>query len=158
MRIKKFQINNHRKCLTINTAKGSFDYPLARLEGYCSNLNKIFEIYIDSELGNEAITYILESGKEYSIHLDVFLDYNRDPDFLRMIFLYELSVQAQKALKSSDLSKNEVCRRLKTSPSQLNRLLDQKNRKKSVDKMLELLAVLGVSVKPVFDLDKKIAS
>ena len=31
------------------------------------------------------------------------------------------------------------------------RLLDQTNNKKSVDKMLELLAVLGVNVKPDFE-------
>ncbi len=157
MKIKSFQINNHKKCITIQTVKGDFDYPLSRLEKYSPTSNKITNIYIDPELGKEAITYHLESGDEGSIHLDIFLDYNSDPDFLRMLFLYELSVQAKKGIKTSKLSKNEICRRLKTSPSQLNRLLDQANHKKSVDKMLQLLAVLGIQVKPVFTTDKKVA-
>src|SRR5690606_38420310 len=99
----------------------------------------------------EAVTYFLGSGKENSLHLDAFLEYNKDPDYLRMLFLYELTVEAQKVMKKSKLSKNEVCRRLKTSASQLARLLDRTNQKKSVDKMLGLLAVLGVNVKPDFE-------
>jgi hypothetical protein len=37
-------------------------------------------------------------------------------------------------------------RRLKTSPSQLYRLLDPANYKKSMDEMMRLLAVLGYRV------------
>lgn len=54
-------------------------------------------------------------------------------------------------MKKSKIAKNEVCRRLGASPSQLARLLDQANHVKSVDKMLELLAVLGVHVMPDFE-------
>lgn len=139
------------------TAKGLFELPLSKVEGFNAKTNQIKEISIDPELGNEAVTYLLESEDENSIHLDVFLDYNRDSDFLRMLFLFEMSIEARKAFKISGLSKNEICRRLQTSPSQLNRLFDQKNHKKSVDKMLQLLAVLGVSVRPVFEIPSDVA-
>lgn len=139
------------------TAKGQFELPLSKVEGFDAKTNRIKEIFIDPELGNEAITYLLESGEENSIHLDVFLDYNSNPDLLRMLFLFEMSIEARKALKISGLSKNEICRRLQTSPSQLNRLFDQKNHKKSVDKMLQLLAVLGVTVRPVFEIRPDVA-
>jgi hypothetical protein len=43
----------------------------------------------------------------------------------------------------SGLSKHELVRRLKTSPSQLYRLLDPANYTKSMDEMCRLLAVLG---------------
>ena len=151
MKINKVNLNNRKKTICVETRKGNFEFPFAKLDVRLTAKNKIKEIYVDSELGREAVTYFLESGKENSLHIDAFLEYNKDPDYLRMLFLYELTVKAQKAIKKSKLSKNAVCRRLGTSASQLARLLDQTNRKKSVDKMLELLAVLGVNVKPEFE-------
>lgn len=151
MKIKSVTINQHKKEICIDTRKGVFQYPFVKLDIRPTSDDRISEIYIDKELGCEAVTYILESGKENSVHLDSFLEYNKDPDFLRMRFLFELTVEAKNVMKKSKLSKNEICRRLKTSPSQLSRLLDQTNHRKSVDKMLDLLAVLGVNVKPEFE-------
>jgi hypothetical protein len=150
MKINRVSLNNRKKTICVETRNGTFEYPFAKLDIRPTAKNGIKEIFVDSELGGEAVTYFLESGKENSLHLDAFLEYNKDPDYLRMLFLYELTVEAQKALRKSKLPKNEVCRRLKTSASQLARLLDQTNQRKSVDKMLELLAVLGVHVKPGF--------
>ena len=151
MKISKVSLNNRKKTICIETRKGLLEYPFAKLDVRPTAKNKIKEIFVDSELGKEAVTYFLESGKENSLHLDAFLEYNKDPDYLKMLFLYELTVKAQQAMKKSKLSKNEVCRRLGTSASQLARLFDQANQRKSVDKMLELLAVLGVNVKPDFE-------
>ena len=46
----------------------------------------------------------------------------------------------------SPLSKREVIRRLGTSATQLYRLLDQTNTRKSIDKLLSLLEVLDCEV------------
>ena len=92
------------------------------------------------------MTYVLASGDEASVHLDAFLDYNKDPDFLRNAALHQLTVEAVKLMKKSNLSKQEVIRRLKTSPSQLYRLLDPANYSKSLDEMLRLVSVLGYRV------------
>lgn len=150
MKITSVEINNYKKCITVYTRKGHWDLPYTHLDISPTPDNKIKEIFVDPELGKEAITYELESGDQNSVHLDVFMDYNKDPDFLKKLFLFELTIEAQRAIESTSLSKNEVCRRLKTSPSQLARLLDQTNTNKSVDKMLSLLAVLGISVRPHF--------
>ena len=154
MKIRKVEIDNRKKSVLITTAKGDYSLPFVKLPLPPALKNKITDIFVDKELGKEAITYFLESGDEESVHLDVFLDFNREPDFLRKLFLFKLTHKAQESLVQSKLSKNEICRRLKTSPSQLARLLDQTNHKKSVDKMLELLAVLGVTVEPEFDIAK----
>lgn len=151
MKIRNVHLNNHKKVIEIETPKGAFELPFSMLEAPPTPQNGIEKIFVDQELGKEAITYILKSGVEESVHLDVFLDFNKDPDYLRMLFLFELTIAAQNALKKSKTSKNAICRRLKTSPSQLARLLDQTNHKKSVDRMLDLLAVLGVNVKPKFE-------
>ena len=89
---------------------------------------------------------MLESGSEGTVLWEQVLDYNKDPDYLRKAALYKLTLLAQKKLEESRLSKGEVRRRLRTSASQLVRLLDQTNYKKSVDQMLRLLAVLDCPV------------
>lgn len=81
-----------------------------------------------------------------SIHLDAFLDYNKDPDFMIAAALYQFSVIAMDLMKKSSLSKQEVSRSLKTSTSQLSRLLDPSNKSKSVGQMFRLMSVLGYRV------------
>jgi hypothetical protein len=77
---------------------------------------------------------------------DEVLDYHKDPRLVRDLLLYRLSVEAQKRVASSGLSKREIMRRLKTSAAQFYRLLDQTNIRKSVDQMLRLLAALDCYV------------
>lgn len=146
MKIKVVGANNRKKAIEIGTTKGSFSLPFSRLELKPTARNGIIEIYVDKELASKAVTYVLASGAEASVHVDAFLDYNRDPDFLRNAALHKLTVEAVKLMKKSSLSKQEVIRRLKTSPSQLYRLLDPANYSKSVDEMLRLLSVLGYRV------------
>ncbi len=146
MKIQVVSINQRKKTLDIGTEKGLLSLPFSRLPLKPSARDKLTAAYVDSELARRAVTYCLASGKEESVHLDAFLDYNRDPDFLRNATLHKLSVDALKLVAKSGLSKHELVRRLKTSPSQLYRLLDPANYKKSVDEMLRLLAVLGYRV------------
>ena len=108
--------------------------------------NKIKEVYVDKELGNTAVTYILESGEEDSIHLDAFLDYNKDPEYMAKIMLYKLTLTALELVKNSCLSKREIARKLNTSPAQLYRLLNTANYSKTIDQMVTLLASLGYEV------------
>lgn len=146
MKIKSVKNNNRRKALEIETPKGCLALPFSRLELKPTPKNGITEIYVDKELASKAITYVLASGQEASVHLDAFLDYNKDPDFLRNVVLHQLTVEAIKLMKKSSLSKQEVIRRLKTSPSQFYRLLDPANYSKSIDEMLRLVSVLGYRV------------
>lgn len=146
MKIKKVRVNARKKALEIDTEKGTLCLPFSKLDLRPTPKNRIKEIYIDPELGNRGVTYVLESDDEDSIHLDAFLDYNRDPDFLRQLTLHKLSIEASRLMEGSGLSKHEIIRRMKTSPSQLYRLLDPANYQKSVDQMLRLIAVLGYRV------------
>ena len=133
MKIKSVGANNRKKAIEIETAKGHLAIPFSRLELKPTLKNGITDIYVDKELASRAVTYVLASGDEASVHLDAFLDYNKDPDFLRNAALHQLTVEAVKLMKKSNLSKQEVIRRLKTSPSQLYRLLDPANYSKSLD-------------------------
>ena len=74
------------------------------------------------------------------------LEYNQDPDHLRDLLLYKLTLEAQKRVAKSPLSRREIIRRLGTSATQFYRLLDQTNYRKSVDQLLILLHVLDCDV------------
>ncbi len=146
MKIKNVEVNNRKKTIDIETVKGRLSLPFSRLELQPTPKNKIVKIFVDKELANHAVTYVLASGDEDSVHVDAFLDYNKDPEFVRQAVLHQLTVKAIGFMKESKLSKHEIMRRLKTSPSQVYRLLDPKNHRKSVDEMLKLLSVLGYRV------------
>lgn len=80
------------------------------------------------------------------MHVEQVLEYNRDPTYLRDLLLYRLTLEAQKRIDASGLSKREIVRRLGTSAAQLYRLLDQTNYRKSVDQLLSLLQILDCDV------------
>ena len=94
----------------------------------------------------EAFVYVLKSGAEGTIHIDQVLEYNQHPGYLRDVLLYRLTLEAQKRVAESSLSKREIIRRLGTSAAQFYRLLDQTNYRKSVDQVLNLLHVLDCDV------------
>ena len=100
----------------------------------------------DEEAAREAFTYELRSGQTGTVHVEQILEYNRDPNYLRDLLLYRLTLEAQKRIGGSRLSKREIIRRLGTSAAQLYRLLDQTNYRKSVDQLLSLRQVLDCDV------------
>jgi Helix-turn-helix len=146
MKIKSVQANNHRKCFEIDTAKGRLAFPYSKAELVPTAKNKVVRVFVDKELGGEWITYRVESGKESSIPLDAFLDYNRDPDYLTRMLLHRLTIDALDKVKEAKLSRRELARKLQTSPAQLYRLLDSANYSKTMDQMIKLLAVLGYEI------------
>jgi hypothetical protein len=146
VKIESVVANNRRRTFEIRTGNRVLDYPYARLRLKPDSRNRIVQVFVDSDLGDEAFTYVLESNEEDTVHLDAVLEYNQDPDYLRDLLLYKLTIEAQQRLAESELSKREIIRRLHTSASQLYRLLDQTNYRKSVGQMLALLHVLGCDV------------
>jgi hypothetical protein len=103
-------------------------------------------VFVDEELGREGFTFVLASGRAGAVHVEQVLEYNEDPAHLRDILLYKLTIEAQKRIDASALSKREIVRRLGTSATQLYRLLDQTNYRKSVDQLVSLLTVLDCDV------------
>jgi hypothetical protein len=146
MKIRNVSANNRRKAFEIEVRGDLLLFPYARLRIKPERQNRVVEVYADPELGREAFTYVLENGEEDSVHVDEVLEYNEDPDYLRNLLLYKLTVEAQKRVAASQLSKREIIRRLGTSASQFYRLVDQTNYRKSVGQLLALLHVLDCDV------------
>jgi hypothetical protein len=146
MKIRNVSANNHKKAFEVRTYKGSYNLPYASLETQPLPDNKVRDVAVDPELGNEAFTYSLESGAEDSIHIARVLEYNKDPAYMRDLLLYKLTLEAKKHLEKSALSKRELIRRLNTSPAQFYRILDEDNYRKSIDQVIGLLSVLDCRV------------
>ena len=146
MKIRSVTHNNHKKAFEVKTSTKTFQLPYSQVEPQPTTADPIIRLFIDKELGREAFTYILNSRQEGTVHIEQILAYNQDPDYLRDALLYKLTMEAQRRVEASPLSKREIVRRLRTSAAQLHRLLDQKNYRKSVDKLVSLLNVLGCDV------------
>ena len=150
MKIRSMKANNRRKAFEVMTAGKRLVFPFAQLpEVRPTADDPIANVYVDRELGAEGFTYALKSGQEGTVHVEDVLEYNQDPDHLRDLLLYRLTLDAQKRIAASPLAKREIIRRLGTSPTQLYRLLDQTNYRKSVDQLLRLLQVLDCDVRLV---------
>jgi hypothetical protein len=146
MIIRDVIANNRRKAFEIQVKNQVLLYPYAKLRLKPEPDNRIVNVYVDAELGREAFTYVLANGKEDSVHLDEVLEYNQDPDCLRDLLIYKLTLEAQERVAASSLSKREIIRRLGTSASQFYRLLDPTNYNKSLGQLLALLYVLDCDV------------
>lgn len=149
MKIQKVSFNNRKKAFEVEAGGKYFLFPYAKLQPAPSAEKRMAEAVIDRELGREAFTYKTESGEEGTVHIDHVLEYNEDPDYLRDLLLYKLTLEAQWRVKNSVLSRREIIRRLGTSATQFYRLLDQKNYQKSIDQLLSLLRVLDCDVELV---------
>jgi hypothetical protein len=149
MKITKVSYNNRKKVFEMGTSKGDFRFPFAKTDPQPIQGNYVKEVFVDPELGNEAFTYVLQSGDAGSVHVDYVLEYNNDPEYLAELLLYRLTVAARDRLESSSVSKSEIGRSLDTSASQLARLLNPLNTRKNIVPLVSILHMLDCEVELV---------
>jgi hypothetical protein len=149
VKIRGVQINNRRRTFEIRTSSRRFVLPFARVDPRPTAADPVVRAFVDKEIGSEGFGYVLRSGREGMAHIEQVLEYNRDPNHLRDQILYKLTLEAQKRVAASRLSRRELIRRLGTSAAQFYRLLDQTNYRKSVDQLVSLLQILDCDVKLV---------
>ena len=146
MRIRSVRHNNRKRMFEVRTSTKTLAFPFSKAEPAPTADDPVTELSVDAEAGREAFSYVLHSGRTGTVHVEQVLGYNQDPTYLRDLLLYRLTLEAQKRVAKSPLSKREIVRRLGTSAAQLYRLLDQTNYRKSVDQLLALLQVLNCDV------------
>lgn len=146
MKIRSVTHNNRKKTFEVRTSTKKLVFPFSEAEPVPTIRDPIIELSVDAEAGREAFTYVLHSGRTGTVHVEQVLDYNQDPSYLRDLLLHRLTLEAQKRIAESPLSKREIVRRPGTSAAQLYRLLDQTNYRTSVDQVLALLQVLDCEV------------
>ena len=146
MKIRSVRHNNRKKAFEVRVLGRTFTFPYSKSAPQPTVDDPVRRVFIDEELGREGFTYILSSGRSGTVHVEQVREDNKDPAYLRDLLLYKLTIEAQKRVEASPLSKREIVRRLGTSATQLYRLLDQTNYQKSVDQLLSLLQVLDCDV------------
>jgi len=147
MKIRSVTSNNRRNEFTVVTRSGAtYTFPYSEADPCPNSDDRLAEVFVDKELGNEAFTYILESGEEGSIHIEHVLEYNEDPKYLADLLTYKLTLEAQEGIESCGLSMRQIAKRLKTSVPQIYRLLDPVNTRKSMSQLVTLLHVLNCDV------------
>lgn len=149
MKIRSVRHNNRKKAFAVRTSSKRWSFPYAKADPPPTMDDPVRKVVVDEDLGREAFSYLLESGTEGVVHIEQVLEYNQDPGYLRDALLYELTLEAQRRVEKSALSKREIIRRLGTSPAQFYRLLDQTNYRKTVDRLVSLLQVLDCEVEVV---------
>ena len=149
MKIRGVRINNRRKAFEVQTSARRLLIPFVKVDPKPTASNPVVRTYVDKEIGSEGFGYVLRSGQEGTVHIEQVLEYNKDPDHLRDQLLYRLTLEAQKRVSASALSRREIIRRLRTSAAQFYRLLDQTNYQKSVDQLVSLLQILDCDVQLV---------
>jgi hypothetical protein len=157
MKIRSVTSNNRRNEFAVVVRSGTtYTFPYSEADPCPNSDDRLVDVFVDKELGNEAFTYILESGEEGSIHIEQILEYNEDPMYLAELLMYKLTLEAQEGIEGSGLSMRQIAKRLKTSVPQLYRLLDPVNTRKSMSQLVALLHVLNCDVDLV--VKKKVAA
>jgi len=146
MKIRSVKHNNRKKVFEIRVASRTLLFPYSKTDPRPTAEDPVTRVFVDREIGREGFTYVLESSQTGTVHVEQVLEYNQDPNHMRDLLLYRLTLEAQKRIDTSPLSKREIIRRLGTSAAQLYRLLDQTNYRKSVDQLVSLLQVLDCDV------------
>ena len=69
MKLRSVAINNRKAQIELTTRTGAlYSLPFSRLDPRPTRRNRIRDAYVDRELANEAVTYVLESGAEGVVH------------------------------------------------------------------------------------------
>ena len=135
MKIRSVRHNNRKKVFEVGTSRKKLVFPFSKAEPTPTTEDPLTELSVDPEAGREAFTYVLPLRPHRHGARRAGARVQPGPNHLRDLLLYRLTLEAQKRVAASPLSKREIVRRLGTSAAQLYRLLDQTNYRKSVDQV-----------------------
>ena len=155
IRIEEVRGNNHKRVFEVRADGRWWEFPYAVADPVPTPEDPLDRVYVDPELANMGFTYVLASGREGANVMDHVLSWNDDPEYLNSLLLYLVTVEAQDRFRESGIAHRALARRLRTSPTQIYRLLDQTNYRKSFAQMFALLRVLGCDIEVVVTPKKK---
>lgn len=116
MRTRSVTANARRKAFDVVVPGKAYTFPYARCTPRPSGSDPVVEVFVDAELANGAFTYRLRHGGEGSVHVEQVRDFNKDPSYLRDLLVYRLTLEAQRRVAETSLSKREIVRRMEPLP------------------------------------------
>ena len=142
----RFYPDYRKKAFVVHLGQRKLLYPFALLTPRPSISDRMVRSFGDEKLGQEAIWYVLQSGKQGLLSAEQVLTFYREPSDVKAMVLWQLTLAAMEHIQHTGLSRRQILRRMRTSSAQLDRILDASNMRKTVDGVLALLEVLGYEV------------
>jgi len=142
----RFYADYRARAFIIHLGQRKVLYPFALLDPKPSVKDRYVRSYGDENLGQRAIWYVLQSGKQGFLTAEQVLTFYREPSDVKGDVLWALTKAAIEHIKNTALSRRQILKRMHTSSAQLDRILDASNVRKTVDGVLALLEVLGYEV------------
>lgn len=141
--------NYHRHALDITLHKGThkkhYQMPFSVFKPLViSAKNRIKTLKILSELGHHAVEFELENGKGGDFPTDLVL-YHCEPDY-EWAPLNQIKMALQEKLKGSRISLRVMADALKTSPTQVMRLLQKDYLSKQWQQLSKLAQMVGYEI------------
>ena len=95
MKIRSVRANNRKRAFELVAANKRLSFPYSKTEPVPTQENPVVRVFPDDEAAREAFTYALQSGQTGTVHVEQVLEYHRDPNYLRDLLLYRLTLEAQ---------------------------------------------------------------
>jgi hypothetical protein len=158
-KFKEIKPNYRKNVLEITLRDGkkikSYSLPFAVFRDVkISTRNRLTSITIDRELGDQAVSFVLEDGSKGDFPAD-FVLYYCDPTY-HWSPLNQLKSALKDKISTSRLSVRVIADALDTSPSQVVRLLQENRASKQIVQLIRLAELAGYQIE--FSLKKKRAA
>jgi hypothetical protein len=109
VKLRGVRINARRKAFEVRTSSRWLLLPFGKVEPRPTPDDPVVRAFVDTaRLGG--FVFVLRSGRKGRVHVEQVLEYNRDPSHLRDQLLYALTLETQKRVKASALSRRELIR------------------------------------------------
>ncbi len=158
-KFKEIKPNYRKNVLEITLRDGkkikSYSLPFAVFRDVkISSRNRFTSITIDRQLGNQAVSFVLEDGSKGEFPADLVL-YYCDPTY-HWSPLNQLKSALKDKISTSRLSVRVIADALDTSASQVARLLQENKASKHIVQLIRLAELAGYQIE--FSLKKKRAA
>ena len=77
MKIRSVRHNNRKKAFEVRTSAKTLVLPYSKAAPSPTIQDPIAELFVDPEVGREAFTYVLQSGRSGTVHVDQVLELGR---------------------------------------------------------------------------------
>lgn len=121
-------------------------FPFANADPALPHQDAIETLFIDTEAARAAFTYVLGSGREGTIHVEQVLEYNLDPTYLRALLLYRLTRRSPEHNRRTTVIEAEIDAPAQDIGCAVESPSRQTNNRKSVERLIRVLYVLGRDV------------
>jgi hypothetical protein len=79
VKIRSVKHNNRKKVFEVGTSTKKLMFPFSMAEPAPTSEDPVTELSVDPEAGREAFSYLLESGRTGTVHVQQVLEYNQVP-------------------------------------------------------------------------------